>query len=101
MVMPGKMSGRELAQMLQAEDPGLKVIYTTGYSPDALKMENALKEGVNFIPKPYVPEKLAQIVRRCLDAAPATERGQHCEADCEAGVRLRPRSNVSIQDAPA
>ena len=89
MVMPGKMSGRELAQMLQAEDPGLKVIYTTGYSPDALKMENALKEGINFIPKPYVPEKLAQIVRRCLDAAPTLERGSVT------------RSNVSIQDAPA
>jgi hypothetical protein len=30
-----------------------------------------LEEGVNFIPKPYTPEKLAHIVRRCLDAASA------------------------------
>ena len=68
MVMPGNLTGREVAQRLQAEDPRLKVIYTTGYSVDVLKMDTALKEGVNFIAKPYITEELAQIVRRCLDS---------------------------------
>lgn len=69
MVMPGKVSGRELAQTLQSKNNNLKVIYTTGYSKDALSMQHHLEEGVNFIAKPYAPEKLAQIVRRCLDSS--------------------------------
>jgi signal transduction histidine kinase/ActR/RegA family two-component response regulator len=67
MVMPGEVSGRQLGQTLQAQKSGLKIIYTTGYSADALNPENALHEGVNFIAKPYTPEKLVQIVRRRLD----------------------------------
>jgi len=67
MVMPGKISGRELAEMLKARDKDLKVIYTTGYSIDALNSKVHLEEGKNFIAKPYSPEKLAQIVRHRLD----------------------------------
>jgi signal transduction histidine kinase len=67
MVMPGELSGRKLAQTLQAQKSSLKVIYTTGYSLDALNMDCPLEEGVNFIPKPYALENLAHIVRRCLD----------------------------------
>ena len=73
MVMPGKVSGRELAQTLQAEKSALKVIYTTGYSLDALHMDHSLEEGINFLPKPYTLEKLALTVRRCLDHKPAAE----------------------------
>ena len=67
MVMPGKVSGRNLAETLQKQNGSLKIIYTTGYSVDALNMEFPLEEGVNFLAKPYTPEKLAQIVRRRLD----------------------------------
>jgi CheY-like chemotaxis protein len=69
MVMPGGVTGRELARRLQAEDSMLKIIYTTGYSLDALNSNNQFDEGVNFIPKPYTPEQLALIVRRSLDEA--------------------------------
>jgi signal transduction histidine kinase/ActR/RegA family two-component response regulator len=67
MVMPEGMSGRQLAERLQAEDPGLKVIYTSGYSPGMAGKDIALLEGFNFLAKPYPPSRLAQVVRDCLD----------------------------------
>jgi two-component system, cell cycle sensor histidine kinase and response regulator CckA len=67
MIMPGGMTGRELAEKLRAEKPGLKVIYTSGYSPDILEKAPLPVEGCNFLQKPYQPLKLAQTVRNCLD----------------------------------
>ena len=70
MVMPGGISGRQLAERLQADDPNLKVIYTSGYSPGMAGKDIALLEGCNFLAKPYPPSKLAQFIRECLDAGP-------------------------------
>jgi two-component system NtrC family sensor kinase len=67
MVMPGDPGGRKLARTLQAQKPTLKVIYTTGYSVDALNMDEPLDEGSNFVPKPYTSESLARVLRRQLD----------------------------------
>jgi CheY-like chemotaxis protein len=67
MVMPGGLSGGELARRLREKKSNLKVAYTTGYSLDTIDKDCALREGLNFLPKPYPPHKLAQIVRRCLD----------------------------------
>jgi FixJ family two-component response regulator len=71
MVMPGKISGRALAQTLQSQKGTLKIIYTTGYSVDAINMEQVLDEGRNFLAKPYTLEKLALTVRRRLDGEPS------------------------------
>lgn len=67
MVMPGGMSGRQLAEQLKKDDPNLKVIYTSGYSPGMAGKDIALLEGFNFLAKPYPPTRLAQVVRECLD----------------------------------
>jgi signal transduction histidine kinase/CheY-like chemotaxis protein len=67
MVMPAGISGRQLAERLQAEDPELKVIYTSGYSPGMAGKDIALLEGFNFLAKPYPPSRLANVVRECLD----------------------------------
>jgi CheY-like chemotaxis protein len=67
MVMPGGVSGRQLAERLEAEDPDLKVIYTSGYSPGMAGKDIALMEGFNFLAKPYPPSQLAIVVRECLD----------------------------------
>jgi len=67
MVMPGGVSGRQLAERLQKENPALKVIYTSGYSPGMAGKDVALMEGFNFLAKPYPPSRLAQVVRECLD----------------------------------
>jgi len=69
MVMPGQLTGRMLAERLEAQKPGLKVLYTTGYSLDLVQSNIALKPGFNLLPKPYSSVSLAQAVRRTLDRA--------------------------------
>jgi two-component system, NtrC family, sensor kinase len=70
MVMPGHISGRELAARLREKKPELKATFTTGYSVDTIGKDMVLEEGLNFLPKPYHPRKLAETVRRCLDEPP-------------------------------
>jgi CheY-like chemotaxis protein len=68
MIMPGGMMGTELAAQLRRTNPRLKVVYTTGYSPGFADNQGSLQEGINFIAKPYSPNKLVQLVRQQLDA---------------------------------
>jgi CheY-like chemotaxis protein len=70
LVMPGGMTGRELAERLVERQPGLKVIYSSGYSYDAVRPELRLTPGFNFLQKPYHLAEMAATVRRCLDAPP-------------------------------
>jgi FixJ family two-component response regulator len=62
------MSGRELAERFWADRPGLKVIFTSGYSEDVIGRDFVVRPGLNFLQKPYQPDKLAAVVRDCLDA---------------------------------
>ena len=68
LVMPDRMNGRELAERLWAERPNLKVIFTSGYSADVVGKDYVLGNGLNYLQKPYPPQKLALVVRDCLDA---------------------------------
>jgi PAS domain S-box-containing protein len=63
MVMPKGISGRDLAERLTAERPDLKIIFTSGYSPDLFDTSLILEEGVNYLPKPYNAAMLAEILR--------------------------------------
>lgn len=67
MVMPDGVSGRELADRLLKEKPDLKIIYTSGYSPGMAGTDTARLTGFNFLPKPYPPSRLAELVRFCLN----------------------------------
>ena len=67
-VMPERMNGWELAEILWAERPDLKVIFTSGYSNDAVGREFVMRCGKNYLAKPYHPEQLARVVRDRLDA---------------------------------
>lgn len=67
-VMPGGVSGKELAERLQAEKSDLKVVFTSGYSVNVLGTDVDLVEGLNFLQKPYRAEVLAQTVRNRLDS---------------------------------
>jgi two-component system, cell cycle sensor histidine kinase and response regulator CckA len=67
-VMPEGISGRELAARLQERKPGLRVIFTSGYSAEIAGRELTLKPGQNFIQKPSSPTELLETVRRCLDS---------------------------------
>ena len=67
MVMPGGISGGALGRTLQSRKPQLKVIYTSGYSPEITREDSLLAQDVNFLPKPYELTALFKAVRLCLD----------------------------------
>jgi nitrogen-specific signal transduction histidine kinase len=67
MIMPGGMSGRDLAERLWETHPKLKVVYTSGYSGDEITDDRPHKGKFLFVPKPYTQESLARAVRECLD----------------------------------
>jgi len=66
MVMPGSVNGLELSQRLLAEQPDLKVIYTSGYSAELFGSDVRLEDGRNYLPKPYLSAKLTTILHRAL-----------------------------------
>jgi signal transduction histidine kinase/ActR/RegA family two-component response regulator len=66
MVMPDGINGHALAQRLLAENPKLKVIYMSGYSADVVAKDFPMKEGLNFLTKPFQAVKLAQAIRNSL-----------------------------------
>jgi PAS domain S-box-containing protein len=74
MVMPEGISGRELAARLLAEKPGLKVIYSSGYTDDMLGESSPLRNNPNFLEKPFSPHKLLKQVRDCLDGVASSDR---------------------------
>jgi CheY-like chemotaxis protein len=59
MVMPEVISGRDIALKIRKENAELKVIYTSGYSPELFGKDVVLDEQVNFSPKPYRMNTLA------------------------------------------
>ncbi len=67
-VMPGDYNGRELADEALRRRPGLRVLYMTGYSRDAIMRHGRLDPGVHLLSKPFSMEELAAKVRSRLDA---------------------------------
>ena len=74
-VMPEGLSGLELAERLQAEKPGVKIILSSGYSLDEAPEGLEPKPGLAFLPKPYQVGTLVHTVRQCLDMRPAAGPG--------------------------
>ena len=68
-VMPG-MSGPELANRLASLRPGMKIIFTSGYTDDAIARQGLLDPNVVFIQKPYRPRALAKKIRQVLNGSP-------------------------------
>jgi PAS domain S-box-containing protein len=66
-VMPGGMNGRDLAEKIWAERPGMKVIFSSGYGADTLGKDYKLDPRFNYLQKPYQPDALSRTVRNCLD----------------------------------
>jgi DNA-binding NtrC family response regulator len=66
-VMP-EMNGKKLADRAVELKPGLKVIYTTGYTRNAVVHNGILDAGVAFLPKPFSIEQFANKVRQTLNS---------------------------------
>ncbi|MGQ9594580.1 MAG: MEDS domain-containing protein [Anaerolineae bacterium] len=65
-VMPG-MNGQALQERLTERRPGLKVLYMSGYTENAIVLQGVLKPGTPYIQKPFTPRDLARRVRQVLD----------------------------------
>ena len=68
-VLTGTMNGRQLAEVVSTRRPELPVLFTTGYSRNAIIHHGRLDEGIIFIGKPFTAQELAKMVRRILEGA--------------------------------
>lgn len=66
-VMPGGMNGRQLAEVVRGFRPSLKVLFTSGYTENAIVHHGRLDPGVELLSKPYRRKELAAKVRKVLD----------------------------------
>ena len=69
-IMPEGVTGCDLAAELRKDRPGLKVVFMSGYSAEALGKDTELfrRPGTSFIYKPWTADHLIRTVRECLDA---------------------------------
>jgi PAS domain S-box-containing protein len=67
-VMPGGMNGRQLAERACARWPHLKVLYTSGYTENAIVHHGRLDAGVKLLQKPYRRQTLASKIREALES---------------------------------
>jgi CheY-like chemotaxis protein len=67
-IMPGGLNGRQLADQALASNPKLKVLFTSGYTRNAIVHHGRLDPDISLIGKPYSFEQLAAKIRLCLDA---------------------------------
>ena len=67
-IMPGGLSGRELAKEVARQRPDVKVLFTSGYTDNAVVHHGRLDQGVWLLTKPYRKPQLAEMVRKALGA---------------------------------
>ena len=66
MILPGKMTGRQLADVVVTLRPSLKVMFSSGYTENAVIHHGRLEPGLLLLQKPYRKEELARMVRVAL-----------------------------------
>ena len=65
-IMPGAMNGRDLATEAEKRRPGLRVLFTSGYTENAIDQDGKLEQGILFLGKPYSRAQLARMLRVAL-----------------------------------
>ena len=68
-IMPGGLDGIQLARRILADQPGLKVIVTSGYNREMLELDKALDDSIIYLPKPCPVATLTQVIKDCLSSA--------------------------------
>ncbi|MBR1143355.1 CHASE3 domain-containing protein [Bradyrhizobium sp. AUGA SZCCT0431] len=66
-ILPNGMSGRQLADEVVKHRPGIRVLYTSGYTDNAIVHQGRLDPGVLLLSKPYRKSQLAKMIRQALD----------------------------------
>ncbi|MDA9501113.1 ATP-binding protein [Bradyrhizobium sp. CCBAU 11357] len=69
-IMPGGMNGHELAEAVRLRRPGVRVLYTSGYTDNTIVHDGHLDPGVALLFKPYRKAELAQKIREALAGEP-------------------------------
>jgi CheY-like chemotaxis protein len=72
-VMP-QMNGRQLADAVMEKWPEIRILYTTGYTRNAIVHNGVLDHGVSLLAKPFSLEQLAHKVREVLNSKPPAEQ---------------------------
>src|SRR6202035_5554581 len=75
-IMPGSINGRQLADEAKRRRPSLRVLFTSGYTENAIVHHGRLDPGVLLLAKPYWNSELARMVRRALTGAEPAPQGQ-------------------------
>jgi CheY-like chemotaxis protein len=65
-ILPNSMTGRQLADEMTKRRPGIKVLYTSGYTDSAIVHQGRLDAGVMLLSKPYRKSQLARMIRQAL-----------------------------------
>ena len=73
-VLPGPMGGRILADKVLQQRPGLPVLFTTGYTRNAIVHDGRLDADVHLLGKPYTQQDLARKIRELIDQKSGVQR---------------------------
>ncbi|MEV5034044.1 hybrid sensor histidine kinase/response regulator [Sphingobium sp. LMC3-1-1.1] len=74
-ILPGGMTGADMAQQARAQQPGLRILFATGYARNAIIHHGRLDPGVELLTKPFTYAELAAKVRDMLDRDDARQAG--------------------------
>ncbi len=90
-IMPGPVASTELVRQAHLLMPRLRVLFTSGFTRDAIVHRDRLRAGVNLLSKPYAREDLARRLRQLLDdetPVASGDDGQAAPAPIEAGAAV-------------
>jgi signal transduction histidine kinase len=98
-VMPGGITGRQLADEVVRRRPGAKVLYTSGYTENAIVHQGRLDSGVMLLSKPYRKSELSSMVRRALGDAVIEGLGSRPTPLADTSIVIPMRRQVSSGQA--
>jgi PAS domain S-box-containing protein len=79
MVMPGGLSGKNVAEQVTSQRPGTKVIFSSGYSAELFSRELEMRDGFDYLPKPYFSKGLLNAVSRIFNGPSREPAPPPCE----------------------